>query len=110
MRSLSIASLALVVSSLGQVAQAANSAPAATCPQPFKVTFDVEWRGMGAGTSIPKPIATPSASSVATFASIDTTRSRMAAVCTRVSSKRKARMMCSFSTDDWLFQNSVACV
>jgi hypothetical protein len=30
---------------------AANGPPATTCPQPFKVTFDVEWRGMGAGTS-----------------------------------------------------------
>jgi hypothetical protein len=32
-------------------AHAADSTPAASCPQPFKVTFDVEWRGMGAGTS-----------------------------------------------------------
>jgi hypothetical protein len=31
-------------------AHAADSV-AASCPQPFKVTFDVEWRGMGAGTS-----------------------------------------------------------
>jgi hypothetical protein len=34
------------------VTAADASAPAsANCPQPFKVTFDVEWRGMGAGTS-----------------------------------------------------------
>jgi len=33
-------------------ARAADSAPsAAACPQPFQVTFDVQWRGMGAGTS-----------------------------------------------------------
>lgn len=25
---------------------------AAECPQPFKITFAVEWRGMGAGTSV----------------------------------------------------------
>lgn len=31
-------------------AYAANSAQA-SCPQPFKVTFDVQWRGMSAGTS-----------------------------------------------------------
>jgi hypothetical protein len=31
-------------------ADASSGAPA-NCPQPFKVTFDVEWRGMGAGTS-----------------------------------------------------------
>jgi hypothetical protein len=31
---------------------AAADAPAAhSCPQPFKITFDVEWHGMGAGTS-----------------------------------------------------------
>jgi hypothetical protein len=29
----------------------ASSAAPANCPQPFKITFDVEWRGMGAGTS-----------------------------------------------------------
>jgi hypothetical protein len=32
-------------------AQAASNSTAESCPQPFKVTFDVEWRGMGAGTS-----------------------------------------------------------
>ena len=30
---------------------AADDAPAHACPQPFKITFDVEWHGMGAGTS-----------------------------------------------------------
>ncbi len=28
-----------------------SSAPPAQCPKPFKITLDVEWRGMGAGTS-----------------------------------------------------------
>jgi hypothetical protein len=52
MRYFNIAPFALVVSCIGQAAGAANSAsPANACPQPFKVTFDVEWRGMGAGTS-----------------------------------------------------------
>jgi hypothetical protein len=33
-------------------AAAADTPPAAhPCPQPFKITLDVEWRGMGAGTS-----------------------------------------------------------
>jgi hypothetical protein len=32
-------------------AAAADSVNGSNCPQPFKVTFDVEWRGMGAGTS-----------------------------------------------------------
>jgi hypothetical protein len=46
-------SLAIFALSLGPfiAARAADSAPAASCPQPFKVTFDVEYRGMGAGTS-----------------------------------------------------------
>jgi hypothetical protein len=43
------AALSLFV--LATPAFAADSAPASACPQPFKVTFDVEWRGMGAGTS-----------------------------------------------------------
>ena len=46
----------------------------------------------------------------ATFISPDTIRSRTAGVCTRDSSKRKALMMCVFSTGVWLFQNSVAWV
>jgi hypothetical protein len=29
----------------------AADAPAHSCPQPFKITLDVEWRGMDAGTS-----------------------------------------------------------
>jgi hypothetical protein len=29
----------------------AADAPAHSCPQPFKITLDVEWRGMAAGTS-----------------------------------------------------------
>ncbi len=32
-------------------AAAADASVASHCPQPFKITFDVEWRGMGAGTS-----------------------------------------------------------
>jgi hypothetical protein len=34
----------------GTPARAAD-APAGHCPQPFKITLDVEWRGMSAGTS-----------------------------------------------------------
>ena len=37
-------------------------------------------------------------------------RSRIAGVCTRDSSKRKALTMCCCSTSVWLFQNSNACV
>jgi hypothetical protein len=46
----SLALFALGVGFFG-TARAADSAPTASCPQPFKVTFDVEYRGMGAGTS-----------------------------------------------------------
>ena len=56
------------------------------------------------------PAATPCASSGATFIRPDTIRSRIAGVCTRDSSKRKALTMCAFSTAVWLFQNSVAWV
>ena len=59
---------------------------------------------------MPRPAATASASSGATFISPDTMRSRTAGVCTRDSSNRKALMMWVFSTGVWLFQNSVACV
>ncbi len=45
-----VAALALATAGV-RAGAADNSAGAATCPQPFKVTFDVEWRGMGAGTS-----------------------------------------------------------
>ena len=44
--------------------------------------------GSGSGTSMPRPRATPAASSLSTLASIATTRRRTALVCTRVSSKR----------------------
>jgi hypothetical protein len=47
-------SLACMVAGFGlqAAAQATDSQPpSASCPQPFKVTFDVSWRGMGAGTS-----------------------------------------------------------
>ena len=37
-------------------------------------------------------------------------RSRIAGTVTLVSSKRKPRLMCAFSTGVWLFQNSLACV
>ncbi len=53
----SVAALAALASllSAGVAASAADgSTPAradASCPQPFKITLDVEWRGMGAGTS-----------------------------------------------------------
>ena len=67
--------------------------------------------GIGAGNSrMPKPAATGSASSRATFSRPDTIRSRTAGVCTRESSKRNALMMCCFSTSVWLFQNNVAWV
>lgn len=36
---------------LSPAAHADDAAPPASCAQPFKVTFDVEYRGMGAGTS-----------------------------------------------------------
>jgi hypothetical protein len=47
---------ALMAASVGAGAATATAADASTpapanCLQPFKVTFDVEWRGMGAGTS-----------------------------------------------------------
>ena len=75
------------------------------------VTSRVRTFGIGAGISrMPSPAATPSASSGATFIRPDTIRSRTAGVCTRESSKRKALMMCCFSTSVWLFQNNVACV
>ena len=75
------------------------------------VTFRVMTVGIGAGISrMPSPAATPSASSAATFIRPETIRSRIAGVCTRDNSKRKALMMCCFSTSVWLFQNSVACV
>ena len=68
-------------------------------------------RGIGGGISrMPRPDATASDSSGATFIKPDTMRTRMAGVCTRDSSKRNALMMCCFSTSVWLFQNSVACV
>ena len=71
------------------------------------------WRafGIGAGSVvIPNPSATASASSLATFISPETIRSRTAGVWTRDSSKRKALMMWVFSTAVWLFQKSVAWV
>ena len=75
----------------------------------FTVVFSAF--GIGSGISrMPSPAATAFASSGATFIRPDTMRSRMAGVCTRDSSKRKALMMCVFSTSVWLFQNSVACV
>ena len=62
--------------------------------------------GSGSGSSsCPDPSATACASSSATLRSCATTRSRTATVCTLVSSKRNARMMCCFSTSLWLFQN-----
>ena len=75
------------------------------------VTVPASAFGIGSGSSrIPMPCATASASSGATLRRPDTIRSRIAAVCTRDNSKRKARMMCAFSTSVWLFQNSVAWV
>ena len=67
--------------------------------------------GIGSGiVAMPSPSATAVASSGATFIRPDTIRSRTAGVCTRDSSKVNALMMWVFSTSDWLFQKSVACV
>ena len=49
MRAAGIAGLALTTFAVN--ANAANSTPQGPCPQPFNITFDVEWKGMGAGTS-----------------------------------------------------------
>jgi hypothetical protein len=65
--------------------------------------------GCGAGTSMPSPWATAPASIGSTLTSMDTTRSRTAGVCTRVSSKRKAAAMWACSTGDWLLKNRRAC-
>jgi hypothetical protein len=52
-----LAALTLTAPGLANAQSPATSAPAsgaaapATCPQPFKITFDVDWRGMSAGTS-----------------------------------------------------------
>ena len=59
---------------------------------------------------MPRPSATPCASTLDTLASIEITRSRIACTPTFVSSKRKAPMMWFFSTCDWLSKNSVAWV
>ena len=54
--------------------------------------------GIDAGmVRIPSPVATASANSRSTFIRPDTIRSRMAGVCTRVSSKRNALIMCARS-------------
>ena len=59
--------------------------------------------GRGAGVSaIPRSPASWSASSASTLASMATTRSRTAGICTLVSSKRNARRMCAFSIGVWL--------
>ncbi len=69
-------------------------------------TSGLELRGTTAscafGTSIPRPSATAAASPASTFASCETTRSRIAGTCTLVSSKRNARTMCACSTGVWL--------
>jgi hypothetical protein len=44
--------LPLALAALCASAQATSNSNTTSCPQPFKVTFDVEWRGMGAGTSM----------------------------------------------------------
>lgn len=50
---LGTAALAVLVSVHAGTAAAADgpATPGHSCPQPFKITLDVEWRGMGAGTS-----------------------------------------------------------
>jgi hypothetical protein len=42
---------ALQILACGLLAGSASGAFAADCPQPFRITFAVEWRGMSAGTS-----------------------------------------------------------
>ena len=93
-------------------------------PSPGRANNDSAWETETSGVTsrvmtfdiaagifrIPSPAATPSASSAATFIRPDTIRSRTAGVCTRDSSKRKALMMCCFSTSVWLFQKSVGWV
>ena len=75
------------------------------------VTPALEDLGIGAGISRKaRPDATAAAKASSTFVSPDTMRSRIAGVCTRDSSNRKALVMCCCSTSVWLFQNSVACV
>jgi hypothetical protein len=44
--------LTFALAALCASAQAASNSTGTSCPQPFKVTFDVKWRGMGAGTSM----------------------------------------------------------
>ena len=78
----------------------------------FTSAFGLTGRSAGCafGIASPKPCATFRARSAFTFASCDTTRSRIAGTCTLVSSKRNARTMCAFSDGVWLFQNNSACV
>jgi hypothetical protein len=64
--------------------------------------------GRGSFSVTPSPSATACASSSATFCRPASMRSRIARVWTLLSSKRKAAMICRFSTSLWLFQNSVA--
>ena len=45
-----LTTLALGAAREASAAETGNGSPA-SCPRPFKVTFDVEWHGMGAGTS-----------------------------------------------------------
>src|SRR6185369_15906846 len=50
-RQLAGATAALLALCMTHPAAADDAAPAHSCPQPFKITLDVEWHGMGAGTS-----------------------------------------------------------
>ena len=59
---------------------------------------------------MPSPLAMPSASFGDTFTIIETMRSRIAWVWTRLSSKRNAPMMCFCSTSLWLSKNKRAWV
>jgi len=65
--------------------------------------------GSGGGTSMPNPSATAPANPLSIFASNASVRRRIAGVCTRVSSKRKAPMMWRCSVTLWLIQNRRAC-
>ena len=67
-------------------------------------------RGCAGGTAMPRPSATPCASSAETLASIETTRSRIASTPTLVSSNRNAPTMWFFSVSVWLSKNRRAWV
>jgi Protein of unknown function (DUF3108) len=48
---LGVAAATFLALCIAQPAAADNAPPKQSCPQPFKIVLDVEWHGMGAGTS-----------------------------------------------------------